>query len=188
MQSETSSPLSKLSTIGDFNAALSRGLAGLAEAGAHLVNLLDNDPTVRDKLRALGFSPDLLGPLERVGRRLMKLELFLSMNAGRRRLSGCSMSDQDRFSTEPVAVYDPESREERLIRVDELSPEQIRMVFARGSIRSVAQQRTWWSEKQQSAPAPEVDFSYQIKKDHIVILKPMIVRKRTLLDWFREIA
>jgi hypothetical protein len=167
---------------------MARSATGFLEASGIYVDLLDRDPATKEQLHQQGYSPQLLVRLERVGRRALKPELFLTMNPGLTALSRCSITDQERFSTGPVAVFDPESREERLIRVDELSPEQIRMVFARDSIRSVAQQRTWWSAKHQVPPPAEADLTYRIKKDCIAILKPMIVRKETLLDWLRQIA
>lgn len=176
-----------------FHAALQQGKESLAEAGTILVDLIDEDPSI--KSRILDENPELtenvLETLERIGRKQLYHPLALNDSPGMTALRKCTFSDQKKHFSEPVPVLLIHSRDDTghlQIPVHSLTAKQARQVFCRGHIRSLGEQRAWL-ESQRKAPAEaEHQKPYHIGKGKVTFRESVTLNTSQLASILAQIS
>jgi hypothetical protein len=144
---------------------------------------LSGDHELRGRIIECGVPASVLDRMEAVGRGQIAPQLFYATGGAARRLLDCPRSIQDQALVNGLEVY--EFGDVRRIPVDDLSPSQVRQVFARGKVRSPAEQRSWLESKRPQATAPE---EWIIRGDCAVHQKTGLrISKRQMLLWLSEI-
>jgi hypothetical protein len=148
-------------TIENFVAVLYEGVAAWAKAGKLLVELIERNPDVKQKIVKdhPEISMGVLSRLEMVGRGFVKPEMLLSDAPAYRAARVLPISDQDRLMADPaVSLVIRENGATEVLHVDfrNLQAAQVRQVFASDHIRNEAEQRLWMEA--QARPSMKRDW------------------------------
>ena len=179
--------------INEFYQALQRGKEALEDAGKILVALIDEDPTVKERIMSEHpeITEDVLETFERIGRKQLYYRLCLLEAPGIRALKRCTYSEQVKYSTEPITMLllnGKDSTDSLNVPIHALNPEQVRQVFGTHRIRTLAEQRAWL-ENQKSKPQPIAKREpYTIGKGRITFHEPVTLSASDMARLLAEIA
>jgi hypothetical protein len=123
-----------------------------------------------------------------IGRGQRHPRLLTEQTEGETALASCDIALQTRYLDDPIPVVSPaQPSEHRLIRVQEMTHSQVRQVFYRGHIRSLAEQRSV-IERQQFTAAPPLERSYVIMKGKVRWLKGCETTAAQLADILKQLV
>lgn len=186
MQSTKSSnsALVRIPTTEELLARFQQNAADMAETARLLVLALDTRPEIMDELEGAGIPREHLFRLERFGRGQLHPKLLFPVGLAERQLAQLTLSEQARALDRGVEVLDADDGSEpRLIPVAELSRQQIRTVFCRGRIRTLAEQRTWLrAENAKRRTVAPLDAPV-VKHDYVITPRGEKITRATLLQW-----
>lgn len=163
--------------INEFSKQLAAGMLNVERACRTLAEAYDIDAGYAENcVKALGIPSPSVKSMLAVGRGKLMPQLLTGSTPGERALAHCDVAIQKLYLDEPVPVMAPTNfAEHRLIRVSELTADQARQVFDRGTLRTLAQQRSYL-EANARPETVQVERCYVIKKGYIRILKPCEIR------------
>lgn len=174
-----------------FFSALQRGADALEEAGKILIEMIDEDASVKERIMEQHpeITEDVLETFERIGRRQLYHRLCLLEAAGIRALKKCPYSEQVKYSTEPLPMLLMGGAGEQLaVPVQALTPEQVRQVFGPHRVRNLAEQRAWM-ENQRAKPQPlEKSKPYTLAKGKITFHEPVTLSTSDMARLLSEMA
>ena len=171
--------------IQQFMQLLFDGIDAWTKAGDLLVQMIDEDPKVIEKIceQNPGISKGILYRFEAIGRRELFPKLLASSSYGVKCLMRMPYSLQKKHYDEPVPVL-TNNNDLLLVDLHNLTPEQCKQVFANNHIRDQAEQRAYLeSEKTKRNPVRSAEeLPYYIQKNKVIIRKDTILGKRDLTN------
>lgn len=176
-----------------FYAAIQRGKEALEEAGRILVELIDENPAVKDQIMAENpeITEDVLETFERIGRKQLYYRLCLIEAPGIRALKRCPYSEQVKYMTDPLPlllVNGKDSTDSLSMPVHALAPEQVRQVFGAHRVRNLGEQRAWL-EAQRGKPRPvETGKPYTLAKGRITFHEAVTLTASDMARLLAEIS
>lgn len=164
--------VTKAPTIEQFQAALAKGEAAIREAADMLCRMVDNDPKTYEKIhKATGIHWNVLGNLERVGRGAMHYKLLFDTSPAATKIQLLPASKQAEVYERGVQVVSEHGGkfvvEQK--KAHELTPQQVKILFAPDHIRTVDEQMKEAAAK----PKPKASFAaqrYIVEGDKLTIL------------------
>lgn len=182
MNELTKTNASKISTL------IMAGIEAWLEAGRLLVETLDAGATLCEIADESGVSKDILSRFEQIGRNSLYPKLLASTSAGARALSSCPYSEQKYYTenTMSVLVIREDDTDVLQVKLDDLTPEQVKQVFNRGRIRDLAGQRAYLEDKlerDRMAKVAEIEdgAGYVLKGRQVVFKKGCAMSKDDLI-------
>jgi hypothetical protein len=140
-----------------------------------LAAFLDAHPTARHELVARRvLSSDMIRRIEMCGRDQIVEELIYATSIAERQLMKLPLSEQKLALDQGVEVLEYDEKNTRKIPVAALTPAQTKQVFASGTIRSLAEQRSIIQERKRRECRPvNVVAAYHIHRGTVVITQPL---------------
>lgn len=130
-----------------FAQLVQRGIDAWTEAGKLLVEMIDADPTARDRIidECPDLTAEILARFEAIGRNQLHPKTLLNNSPGMRRLRQLPFSEQQKFLSEPVPVLirGDKGPETLNIQVQNLTTQQAMQAFSAHSFRPLEAQRAW---------------------------------------------
>lgn len=167
-------------TAATFRARFTGIADALSSLAVDYVKSLEVRPELRAELIADGFPAQTADRMERLGRGQIHPSLVLSATRWAGKLIALPLSLQTDLIANGVEVLEPCGTDSRRLALDVLSSRQIKQVFGKGVVRSLAEQRTWQAEQQprktEVAPAT-------FERDGIHLAAPGVVTKEQMLQW-----
>jgi hypothetical protein len=154
-----------------------QGIDALTAAGRLLLEMLDGGASFPDISEQSGIPMDVLGQLERIGRHQLNPHLLLATYPAVQAIQRLSLSEQDRLLSEPVAVMVMKDGhpDTLMIAAKNMTREQVGQVFAKGHVRTLAEQRAWLETRGQKSIPPKLqDVPYTITRRHTVVFNACV--------------
>lgn len=149
-----------------------QGISSFKKAGETLVKMLEAGQHLPEISAASGIPADVLAQIERIGRGQLNPELLLADYPAVPSIMRLSASEQSRLLVEmiEVMVIKDGKADTLLVNAKNLTREQVFQVFAKGHVRTLAEQRAWLESRSLKAPeAKVIDAPYTITRRHTVI-------------------
>jgi hypothetical protein len=144
--------------IREFASLCQQGIDAWIKAGEILVELVEDDPHVFDKIISVDprMNAGILGRFEQMGRRVLHPQLLLSDAPGFERLSQMPYSVQERFINEPIplVVQTGSGTDILLVSAKNLTSNQARQVFGKGRVRTEGEQKAWLMDQRARKAKP----------------------------------
>lgn len=146
------------SKIKEFADLCQKGIDAWTRAGEIIVELVESDPKVFDKI--IEFDPNLdagiLGKFELMGRRVLHPHLLINDSPGFSGLADMPYSVQERFIKEPIAliIETEKGTDTLLVDAKNMTRSQSRQVFGKGRIRTEGEQKAWLIDKRSKKAKP----------------------------------
>lgn len=130
--------------INAFAKLVNEGIKKWQQAGTLLVDMADKDPSVYTKIvKAHAFiSLDMLMAFEKIGRKQLHPLLLLSDSTAARKVASLPYRDQKEIVENGVYVLDPKTKRGVKKSLDDITSNEVRLVFDGGKLRSVEEQAT----------------------------------------------
>lgn len=167
-------------TVATFRARFTGIADALSNLAVDYVKALEVRPELRAELIADGFPAQTADRMERLGRGQIHPSLVLSSARWAGKLITLPLSQQTHLIATGVEVLEPGGTESRLLPLDALSSQQLKQVFGKGTVRSLAEQRTWQAEQQ---PRKTEVAPVTFERDGIHFAGQGIVTKEMMLQW-----
>lgn len=174
--------------INKFAALIQQGIDAWTKAGEMLVEMIDQDPGVIDRIidqHPKLLNREVLARFEKIGRNQTLPELFLSEAPGIRKLRSLPLSVQKHFVNKPVEILVVNDGQADMLKVEvkNLTPAQVAQVFTADGIRGAAQQRAYLLDKTTHATFPKLSetLPYRIKGSE-VSFQNCTLNKQQLLE------
>lgn len=150
--------IQKTQRIQEFANLCQQGVDAWTKAGEILVNLIDQDPEIYDKI--IAFDPrmnaGILGRFEQMGRRVLHPQLLLDDSPGFGKLAQMPYSVQERFINEsiPLVVETSDGTDVLMVSVKNCTSSQARQIFGKGRIRTEGEQKAWLMDQRAKKAKP----------------------------------
>lgn len=137
----------KSDKIKQFATLVRQGVDAWIKAGEILVELVNDDPQVFDKI--ISDNPHLnagvLGRFELMGRKALHPQLLLHDSPGYQKLAQMPFSVQERYLDTPIPllVETPSGTDTLQVSARNCTPSQARQLFASDRIRTEGEQKAW---------------------------------------------
>lgn len=155
----------------------------LAELAHEYAQALDVRPELRAELIEAGHPAELIDRIERFGRGQIHERIVLNSARWARRVMLLPLSAQTDLIENGVEVLDVNETDHRMIQLDSLSAKQVQQVFtANGSVRTLAEQRTYLRE--QRAKQPVIDVSLVTFEKDGIHAGGVLVTPEMMAQWF----
>lgn len=176
-----------------FCDCVNKGIDAWIEAGRLLNELVEEDPSVRQKIFARNpwMTKYVLGGFERIGRREIYPRLLLDSSPGARRLIRLPYDEQERLycTVVEVAVINEGRVSTERKSLQSLTNNEADLVFGKNSIRPVEQQKRILTEKKADSvvhsplTANDFDFSDDNEdiEDRLALASAALARARELI-------
>jgi hypothetical protein len=157
------------SRINKFASLIQQGIDAWNKAGEILVQMIDEDPEVVEAIANAHphITKEILARFEKIGRKQVIPDLFLSEAPGIRKLRSLPYSVQKHYADHPVEVLVVNNGKQEMLKVDakNLTSGQVAQVFTLDGVRDTAQQRAYLLDKatQSSFPKLSESLPYRIK-------------------------
>ena len=179
------------SNYAEISVLIAEGIDKWLEAGRLVADALSRNPASMDKIcQATGLSPDIITRFEQIGKEELYPQLLASTSIGARNLVKCSYSQQKHYSANPIAmlVSNGDKPDKLMVAVDAMTGQQVKQVFGRGHIRSLAEQRAWVESERESIVRRTLADKAEIQEAAFVIKGKRCVFKKGAELTAREIA
>ena len=153
------------------------GVDSLSAAGMLLVEMLDSKVSLPEISEQSGIPMDVLGQLERIGRRQLNPHLLLATYPAVQAIQRLSVSEQDRLLENPVEVLILKNGEidHLMISAKDMTREHVAQVFARSHVRSLTEQRAWLQTREEKSAPPKLQqVPYTITRRHTVVFNACV--------------
>jgi len=146
------------SKIQEFAELCQKGIDAWTRAGEIIVELVEADPQVFDKI--IEFNPNMdagiLGKFEMMGRKVLHPKLLLNDSPGFDALSEMPYSVQERFLISPIPLIVETETGTDVLMVDakNMTRNQTRQVFGKGRIRTEGEQKAWLMDQRAKKAKP----------------------------------
>lgn len=144
--------------IEEFAALCQQGIDAWTRAGEILVELVEDDPQVFDKIIAADprMNAGILGRFEQMGRKVLHPQLILSDSPGFERLSEMPYSVQERFLNEPIplVVQTDTGTDILMVSAKNITGNQARQIFGKGRVRTEGEQKAWLMDQRAKKAKP----------------------------------
>ena len=177
--------LVKLLSAEEFSRRLTCVVDDMSALARDLVTAIDARPVIVDELIALGIQRDIISRFELFGRGLIHPKLFANESQVAKRLRRLPLSTQNRALEDGLEVLDDNETTMRLLPIEDLTPAQVKQVFAPDHVRSIAEQRTIIRTKKSKLGVAVPDKDYRVYKDRVDTFKPGVWSKQTILQWLQ---
>lgn len=184
------------SNVTEFRNLIIEGVEAWVKAGDILVDLLDNHGLTYEQIadKCDGITPDIIKRFEQIGRRQIYPRLLVNTSAGARKLMSMPYSQQVKYASEPLPllIRKENSYDEMLVKVQDLTNEQIRQVFQKDGIRDLGAQRAYLEDIERSSREVEVvdlsewDQPWIVKNGRVTFRKPCAMGRKELLSILSE--
>jgi len=158
-----------------------RGIECWIEAGEIIANALDAEPDHIDRIcEVTGLSSDIVRRFEQIGRREIYPQLLANTSDGFRKLSACPYREQKLYAENPVKllVYKDNDTATLIVRIDALTHDQVRQVFAKNHVRDLGEQRAWIESQRKKAIEKAITETSSLQEAAFIIKgKRIIFRK-----------
>ena len=159
------------------------GLEQVYEAAKQYAELRKTRPEIRDAMIEAGADKGFCDRLENMGNGKFDSRLFLKSGIQYRLVEKLPLvTDQREIIEKGVLVLEPDGQDERIIPLDDLTPEQARQAIG----KTPAQQRTFINSKIKKPKLADPD--YVVLRNKIRIMKPMDMDQGLLLSLAQQIA
>lgn len=144
--------------ITEFANLCQQGIDAWTKAGELLVELVEEDPKVFDKI--IEFNPQMnagiLGKFESMGRKVLHPHLLLNESPGLDRLAEMPYSVQERFLSEsiPLIVETDSGPDVLMVSVKNMTRGQAQQIFGKGRIRTEGEQKAWLVDQRSKKAKP----------------------------------
>lgn len=181
--------LTTIATIEEIRQLSSELKKNMLLLGKMIATRLDAFPESRDDLiEAIGGNAILLGRFEMLGREQIHEQLVFSSSVAEHRLSRLPLSEQRAVLESGIPVLESDGVNHRVIRVEQLSGEQVKQVFRKSGLRSLASQRTYIQERKIKATPAVLEKDYQVGHDSVVVLRPVKFTRQQLAQILAQIS
>jgi hypothetical protein len=144
--------------ISQFSQLCQAGIDAWVEAGKIIVELVEADPQVFDKIIEFDkrMNAGILGRFEQMGRGVLHPHLLLNDSPGYEKLSLMPYSVQERYIEEPLPliVETDNGTDVLLVKVKDMTLAQARQAFASGRVRTEGEQRAWLMDQRAKKARP----------------------------------
>lgn len=144
--------------IKEFASLCQQGIDAWVKAGEILVELVEEDPQVFDKIIEADprMNAGILGKFEAMGRKVLHPQLLIDDSPGVERLAEMPYSVQERFLNEPIPlVIETENGTDILrVSVKNMTGNQARQIFGKGRIRTEGEQKAWLTDQRAKKAKP----------------------------------
>jgi uncharacterized protein YjhX (UPF0386 family) len=117
-------------------------MIGFANACKIYVDLIDDDPTVKEACIEVGIPAPFLKKAEDVGRGLLHHRLLIASGVQYHKLAKCSLSDQEKYLSSPIPVLCANG-DVLNVAIDNLTKEQVEQVFSYDRVKSIPEQKAY---------------------------------------------
>ena len=179
-----------------FRNLIMEGINAWVKAGDMLVDLIDNHGLTYEQIaeKCEGITSDILIRFEQIGRRQIYPQLLVNTSAGARKLAAMPYSQQVRYTKEPIPVLIKKgnSHDTLMVKVEDLTADQIRQVFTKEGIRELGAQRAWIEDREKAAREAEVvecsewEVPWSVRGKQVVFNKPCAMGRKELLSILSE--
>lgn len=144
--------------IQEFAALCQQGVDAWIKAGEILVELVEDDPQVFDKIIEMDprMNAGILGRFEQMGRKVLHPQLLMSDAPGFEKLAQMPYSVQERFLNEPIplVVETDHGTDILMVSARNITTTQARQVFGKGRIRTEGEQKAWLMDQRSKKAKP----------------------------------
>lgn len=144
--------------IQKFSDLCQQGIDAWIEAGTIIVSLVEEDPSVFDKIieKDSRMNAGILGRFEAMGRGVLHPHLLLNDSPGYEKLAQMPYSVQERFLNEPIPliVETPSGTDTLLVAAKDMTPAQARQAFGKGRIKTAGEQKAWIMDQKAKKARP----------------------------------
>jgi hypothetical protein len=144
--------------IQKFSDLCQQGIDAWTEAGTIIVSLVEEDPSVFDKIIEMDprMNAGILGRFEAMGRGVLHPHLLLNDSPGYEKLAQMPYSVQERFLNEPIPliVETPSGTDTLLVAAKDMTPAQARQAFGKGRIKTAGEQKAWIMDQKAKKARP----------------------------------
>jgi len=154
----------------------------------------DEKAKVRELKELLGFSYETYVSMERIGRGIMDQRLIFTETKARKKLAAAPKSQQKKALDKGLEVL-VDNGEVLRVKIDDLTSNQIKQVFAGDHVRSIAEQKNYIRNRKAQMEfaaklnIPKVEKEpekilpiYEIKKGKLIINKPTELSRKEVFD------
>lgn len=145
---------------------------------------LDARPEFKKELVELGFPRQQLQRLEMLGRGQISPKLVFESGRWVSHVMRLPLSDQEAFIEGGVEVLSPDGADHRVIKLEDLSQDQLAQVFGPEGVRTLAAQRTYLEERERESemkrPVEVPELVWKIRRGRVIITKPCELTARQL--------
>jgi hypothetical protein len=144
--------------IQEFADLCQQGIDAWTKAGEIIVELVESDPSVFDKI--IQFNPamdaGILGKFEMIGRKVLHPHLLINDSPGFIGLSEMPFSVQERFMKEPIPliIETDNGTDTLLVDAKNMTRFQARQAFGKGRIRTEGEQKAWLMDQRSKKAKP----------------------------------
>lgn len=174
------------------------GIDSWLRAGEMVAEVLaaDDAPTVEALADSAGLSPDIVRRFEQIGRREIYPQLLAHTSEGARKLASCSYREQKQYMNDsvPVAIVRDGDVDVLDVKVDSLTREQCRQVFASHHVRNISEQRAWIEtqaqkerERRELEAAEIYETPYHVKGKRVLFRKGAELSRKELVHLLNEL-
>lgn len=172
-----------------FAELINQGRSVWIEAGKIAKELVEESPEIVDKLaEESGTSAETVMAFVAIGQRTLHPDTLLNDKPGIRALRRQSYSLQEKYLKAPVELL-LASGDTLLADVRNLTDAQVKQVFSKNGIRTIAAQRTYIEDlksKEVQVVQGEIDLPYRVVKGKVIIMQPCTLTKRDLIRLLDE--
>lgn len=144
--------------ISQFKALCQQGIDAWIEAGKIIVELVEDDPQVFDKIIEADPRMDagILGRFEAMGRGVLHPHLLLNDSPGYTKLAQMPFSVQERYVEDHMELIVDTATGTDVLRVavKDMTPAQARQAFARDRVRTPGEQKAWLVDQRSKKARP----------------------------------
>jgi len=161
------------SKLNELKSIISQGISAFQKAGNLMLELLEEN-SLLELHEATDIPMDVLAQLERIGRRQLNPALLLSSYPAALAIQRMPVSDQDKLLREPVEVLmrNAGKWDTMLMHARNLTPSQVRQVFAKNYLRPIAEQRSYLESLIEVVNPVRIDLPYEINsRRHTVLFR-----------------
>lgn len=164
------------------------GIDAWSKAGEIITELLNGGATLKEISKYSGISRHDLLQFKAIGEGTLYAGLAVSNTPGARKLRQCPLSEQIKYTHEPIPVLEPITSKHRIVKnipVNEMTIVQSARVFNCNEIRSVADQDKFIDErekeKEENAEALVKETQdYRIYSDRLEVKRKCTITKEQL--------
>lgn len=144
--------------IQEFAQLCQQGVDAWTKAGEILIELIDQDPEVYDKIISFDsrMNAGILGRFEQMGRKVLHPQLLLDDSPGFEKLAQMPYSVQERFLNEPIplVVQTDSGTDVLMVSAKNCTGSQARQIFGKGRIRTEGEQKAWLMDQRAKKAKP----------------------------------
>ena len=168
-----------------------KGMEAWQQAGRIIADIVDKDPSAIDQICASNphITAGILRSLERIGRSELLPELLLKSGPAYSKLRDLPIAAQRRYMKDPIPVLIQTQNGPDVLNVsiENLTPKQVRQVFAGDCVRNEAAQRAWLADNTIIILPEAETLPFEVHGKTVIFVRPCKMTKADLASLIERI-